>query len=106
MLLDALNAAGGFEWIAEHRVGVTPEVAAVCPERKAPRNYSIDIACPGVMMAVEADGGSHRTADRRDSDRVKDERLRFLGWTVVRFQNEYILANPLAAALTVIRTIG
>jgi hypothetical protein len=50
----------------------------------------VDLAEPALMIAVELDGGSHRSVKQRNRDRRKTEMLSALGWTVVRFWNSEI----------------
>lgn len=52
-----------------------------------PPCYKVDIGHPGMKIAVELDGGSHATLSRKAEDAVRDERLRGVGWTVLRFKN-------------------
>ena len=67
-----------------------------------PTHYSIDIADPTLMVAIEIDGRSHRTTARRESDQRKDACLTLLGWTVLRFLNEEI-ETSLSTAVAQIR---
>lgn len=56
-----------------------------------PTHYKIDLAHPGMMIAVEIDGGSHGTLARQESDRRKTSWLSNLGWSVLRFSNQEVL---------------
>jgi len=60
--------------------------------------YRIDFALPTVRLAVEIDGESHRSQERRERDRRKDEYLGQRGWTVLRFTNREVLRDPRAVA--------
>jgi very-short-patch-repair endonuclease len=60
-----------------------------------PKRYSIDLANPETMTAVEIDGPSHNSPKRRDSDRRKDSALRALGWSVLRFSNQEVMHSLL-----------
>ena len=68
-----------------------------------PTAYKPDLAMWGLKVAVEADGASHN-GKRRALDQKKDEFLRGLGWTVLRFTNAEILTDPAAVAMTVLST--
>lgn len=56
-----------------------------------PTHYKIDIANREQLLAIELDGGSHSSADRREQDSRKDEFLEGLGWRVFRVPNEEAL---------------
>ena len=75
----------GTGWIPEHAVSLGKRTAGY------PTHYKIDIANPSLMMAVEIDGNSHATRQRRMADAKKDEALSVRGWTVLRFSNEETL---------------
>lgn len=56
--------------------------------------YWIDFAFPDVKLAVECDGGRwHSTKEQIFRDTKKDERLRNIGWTILRFKGKEILNN-------------
>lgn len=62
--------------------------------------YIADFYAPSVGLAVEVDGGSHRS--RGAADRRRDEKLRRLGYRVVRVDAGLVLRD-LEGALTVVR---
>ena len=62
--------------------------------------FIADLFAPSVRLVVEVDGGAHR--QRRASDRRRDEKLRRLGYRVVRVQAALVLRH-LEQALAVIR---
>ena len=46
--------------------------------------YRLDLAYPHARVAVEYDGDEfHTTPEQRESDRLRRERLRELGWTII-----------------------
>ena len=47
--------------------------------------YIVDFAFPDIMLAIEADGVSYHTGERRDRDRRRDWILSRKGWSVKRF---------------------
>ncbi|MFC7063973.1 endonuclease domain-containing protein [Halobacillus seohaensis] len=60
----------------------------------AGRRYRIDLAFPGRMIAIEADGKAyHSTPAQKAHDRKKDRYLRSKGWTVLRFSGSRIHRN-------------
>ena len=58
-----------------------------------PTCYKIDVASREFKVGVEVDGISHQTRRRQQQDAKKDEFLRGLGWTVLRFANERVMEN-------------
>lgn len=66
-----------------------------------PTHYKIDIAHPGCRIAIEVDGKTHRTPERRAQDARKDRFLTENGWTVYRFQNHQAVqqAQEIAASM-------
>jgi very-short-patch-repair endonuclease len=53
--------------------------------------YIVDFAAPGVMVAVEVDGGRHQVRGRADARR--DRALRRVGFVVVRFETELVVRD-------------
>ena len=58
------------------------------------RGYIVDFACRSLKIAVEIDGGIHRTERAMKYDWERDERLGLSGWAVVRFPNHTVCTNP------------
>jgi very-short-patch-repair endonuclease len=58
--------------------------------------YIADFFAPSVGLVVEVDGGDHRSS--RAADRRRDERLRRLGYRVVRVEATLVLRDVAAAA--------
>lgn len=58
------------------------ELSVALRDKERPHHYKIDVAIPRHMIAIEVDGSSHK--GREESDRRKSERLRRLGWKIVR----------------------
>jgi very-short-patch-repair endonuclease len=56
-------------------------------------DYIVDFYCPKARLVVEVDGGQHFTAEAANNDRVRDEYMRSLGLTVLRFPNSDVLKN-------------
>ncbi|WP_380877900.1 ycjD [Sphingomonas sp. DBB INV C78] len=54
--------------------------------------YILDLACRSVKLAVEFDGNQHLGAE--DYDARRSQFLADNGWTVIRFWNGEVLANP------------
>jgi very-short-patch-repair endonuclease len=64
--------------------------------------FVVDFACTKHHLVVEADGGQ-QAENPRDEQRTK--RLEALGWRVVRFWNNDILANTEGVILTILREL-
>ncbi|WP_380878209.1 ycjD [Sphingomonas sp. DBB INV C78] len=54
--------------------------------------YILDLACRSVKLAIEFDGSQHLGAE--DCDARRSQFLADHGWTVIRFWNGEVLANP------------
>lgn len=54
-----------------------------------PTHYKLDLANEELKVCIEVDGHSHRS--RKKQDAKKENKLRSLGWTVLRFWNWDIL---------------
>ena len=63
-----------------------------------PTSYKVDLGNAERKVAIEVDGKSHGLLSRKEQDRKKDVLLGSLGWTVIRFTNEEVMADPLACA--------
>jgi very-short-patch-repair endonuclease len=60
-----------------------------------PNAYKVDLADPERHLAIEIDGGSHKSLRVQEIDRKKTNALSCLGWSVLRFTNEEVLNSPL-----------
>lgn len=80
-----LHLTLGPDWIMEFIVPTKIRLP------KWPAAYKIDLAHPGLKIAIEVDGPSHHAKRTQESDRRKEEFLRSDGWTVLRFWNQQIL---------------
>ena len=58
-------------------------------------SFIVDFCAPSVGLVVEVDGGCH--ARRRAADARRDEKLRRLGFRVLRLEAELVLKQPDAA---------
>lgn len=56
-----------------------------------PTNYKVDIGDPARRIAIEVDGNTHNGPGQRQKDRKKDDKLRNLGWYVIRIRNATVL---------------
>jgi very-short-patch-repair endonuclease len=65
-------------------------------------DFIVDFACTKHQLVVEADGGQH-------ADKAEDERrtafLQAVGWRVIRFWNNDVLANTEGVIETVLRVL-
>jgi very-short-patch-repair endonuclease len=56
-------------------------------------NYIVDFYCASLKLIIEADGGIHSSFDQSEKDKFRDQNLREMGYTILRFPNEEILFN-------------
>ena len=96
-MLQAPTASEAALWLA-----LRGGALGVAFKRQVPlgERYIADFFAPSVGLVVEVDGGVHR--ERRSADRRRDERLRRLGYRVVRVDAALVLLDP-ERALEVIR---
>lgn len=57
-------------------------------------HYRIDFGYPAVKLAIEVDGPHHRLPEVQARDARRDRRLRQMGWTVDRFDEDEITYHP------------
>jgi hypothetical protein len=50
----------------------------------------VDLAIPSLRLAIEIDGHSHQIQQRKVIDASKEQALKGLGWTLLRFSNNEI----------------
>lgn len=65
--------------------------------------YILDLACRRGKLAVEIDGSQHVDSEY---DRARTAFLESLGWTVIRFWNSDVMANPDGVAETILAKAG
>jgi len=51
-------------------------------------NYIVDFFCPAAKLVIELDGQVHHNPAIAENDMHRDERLKDLGYTVLRFENK------------------
>lgn len=97
LLLSSL----GTGWTAEHAVKTGHWRGSGYPTV-----YKLDLAHEALKIGVEVDGNSHGLLVRQEQDAKKDQLLRGLGWTVLRFKNAEVLENLTGCVQTVLSTIS
>ena len=55
--------------------------------------YIADFYCPKAKLVLEVDGGQHLEKDAKEYDQVRDEFLKNMGLTVLRFTNVDVMDN-------------
>lgn len=68
----------GFKFRRQHQVG----------------DYIADFCCPEKKLIVELDGEVHKTPEVISKDRQRDSYLRAQGFTILRFQNQFLIEQP------------
>ena len=56
-------------------------------------DFAVDFACLAVRLAIEVDGEAHDRGDQPQFDEMRDERLRQVGFVVLRIPAREILGN-------------
>jgi len=63
--------------------------------------FVVDFACLRRKLIIEIDGGQHNKDANAARDRIRDERLDALGFTVLRFWNSDVAADMDAVVETI-----
>ena len=71
-----------------------------------PSCYKVDIGNNTLKVAIEVDGNSHNVLKRKAQDVKKDEFLRSIGWTVLRFTNKQVAGHLEDCVQTVLSIIS
>ncbi|MFZ7273747.1 endonuclease domain-containing protein [Avibacterium avium] len=53
-------------------------------------NYIVDFYCAKAKLVIELDGGHHYEPGYQEKDQLRDDELRALGLTIMRFSNDEI----------------
>lgn len=72
----------GRGWVAEYVVTTDRP-----RPKRMPNNYKLDLANPSQKIAIELDGISHTTINRREQDKRETAFLLSRGWRVLRISN-------------------
>lgn len=56
--------------------------------------YIVDFVYLSRQLIVEVDGKYHNAPEQIEADSIREERLRSLGFRIIRFTNEEILVFP------------
>ena len=71
--------------------------------RQAPIGpYFADFLCRAEMLVIEVDGATHSTEDERAYDLRREDRLRGLGYRVLRVQNVDVYENLEGVTATIL----
>jgi len=54
-------------------------------------NYIADFMCKELMIIIELDGITHHSENAIEKDEIKDEKLREIGFLVLRFSDDDVL---------------
>ena len=57
-------------------------------------DYITDFYCHELKLVVEVDGDIHQLPERKAADADREADLKSLGFTVLRFTNQQVLASP------------
>ncbi len=55
--------------------------------------YIVDFFCPKARLVIELDGSQHYEEPGKEKDRVRDEALKGIGLTVLRFSDREVFEN-------------
>ena len=57
-------------------------------------NFIVDFCCPKQMLIIELDGNIHGEKQQILKDELRDNYLKDLGFTVLRFENKLVFQDP------------
>jgi very-short-patch-repair endonuclease len=57
-------------------------------------NYIVDFYCPSERLIIELDGDSHGDYIQIQKDIERDEILKGLGYSIIRFENRFVFQDP------------
>jgi very-short-patch-repair endonuclease len=57
-------------------------------------NFIVDFCCPKKMLIIEPDGNIHGENQQILKDELRDNYLKELGFTVLRFENKLVFQDP------------
>ena len=69
------------------------------------RGYILDFYCPQLCLAIEIDGSSHFSLERRVYDKQRDYHLKLNGIETIRFLNEDVFQTPNFVVSTILNII-
>ena len=94
VVLDAFLDAG-LRPVAQHWVEIDPTT-----------RYRLDLAFPGLMIAIEVDGSQHEERPAAIADAKREAALVAAGWTVLRIRSRTFTADLLCAIESVRRALS
>ena len=56
-------------------------------------NYIVDFVCLDLMLVIEVDGISHETEEAYRKDRKRDQKLKEIGFSVLRFSSLIVIKD-------------
>lgn len=56
-------------------------------------NFIADFYCHQYKLVVELDGSIHNLQEQKESDAIRDEEMKALGITVLRFTNKQVMSD-------------
>lgn len=68
--------------------------------------FFADFACVEKKTMIELDGCYHEDENQAEKDASRQAYLESLGWHVIRFRNEDVLADVEAVAISIARQMG
>ena len=68
--------------------------------------FIVDFACLSQRLVIEVDGAQHMKADMLHEDAARDARLRWRGFTVLRFSNSDVMENCGGCLQDVLSALG
>lgn len=74
--------------------------------QKTVGNYIVDFMIAGAWLVIEIDGVQHKLPEHAEADQKRDQELKQLGFTVVRYSNEDIHNRFNAVCMDIMKRVG
>jgi very-short-patch-repair endonuclease len=69
-------------------------------------NYIVDFCCPLEMLIIELDGNVHGEYHQIVRDEFRDNYLKNLGFTILRFENKLVFQDPEYVISEIIKSLS
>ncbi len=57
------------------------------------KNYIVDFYCAPFQLIIELDGNYHNEPNQFEKDELRDQDLENMGFTVLRYENQYVFSE-------------
>jgi very-short-patch-repair endonuclease len=69
-------------------------------------SFIVDFYCPSEQLIVELDGEVHNNSAQAEYDKIREDRLRELGFRIIRFENRLVFEQTEAVLEAIASTFS